>query len=523
MQHGESGFPQSKDLSFPLNYPRNQNRVSETVAMDQPAASVSSQNSSNRKSLSLMQIFLLNAVVCGVEVCACSGFTYIPPMLLKAGYTEENMSIILGIGPLLGFIFVPIIGRASDRCRSQYGRRRPFILMLSVLIIISLLVIPYGEYFSNLFLGYTPTSKTVALVILTLSVILLDFTSQACLTPCEALLSDAAKGTNQKDRVFMVYSQMVSLGGLLGYLITAIDWSNTFIGSYFGTQERSVFSILIVLFLFLLSATIMVAQEHPLSVVEDSEMENLMTKEDSGNVTVAIGNGGAFESGYESSGSEDGGQTPASFSPGRKGRHRKAFKQKSLAFRGICGVCNLLTLVVRVRIFSCFYNIWTFIWSSIYNRLPDSLRRVFDVPLVLQKLALANFCSWTAVMGFNLFFTDFVGQAVFQGNPNAPENSYLRHRYDEGVRMGSWGLLFHCITSTTYVFFIEGLVEKYGMRNTYLAGMFVFSLSMFGMVFYRHIIFVNMMASLTGFAYATLTTIPFILITKYHNNKEVSH
>jgi solute carrier family 45 protein 3 len=46
-------------------------------------------------------MILLNSVVCGVEVCACAGFTYIPPMLLKAGYTEENMSIILGMGAFL--------------------------------------------------------------------------------------------------------------------------------------------------------------------------------------------------------------------------------------------------------------------------------------------------------------------------------------------------------------------------------------------------------------------------------------
>ncbi|XP_069133435.1 solute carrier family 45 member 3-like [Argopecten irradians] len=480
---------------------------------------------SNKKALTLSQIVLLNAVVCGVEVCACSGFTYIPPMLLKAGYTEENMSIILGMGPLLGFCFVPIIGRASDRCRSQYGRRRPFILFLSILIICSLLMIPYGNFLSTAFLGYTELSKSVALIILTLSVILLDFTSQACLTPCEALLSDASKGTIQKDRVFMVYSQMVSLGGFLGYLITAIDWSNTFIGSYFGTQERSVFTLLVIIFLFLLTATLLVAQEQPLAVAEELETENLITPEEKGNVSIPVGNSGALESGYESSGSDDGQQSPMSYSIGRTSRSRKVPKKKMTwllsPLRGFTVIISPLFLVRHLRIFTYLYNLMRFLWLNIYDRLPESLRRLFDVPIVLQKLAMANFCSWTAVMGFNLFFTDFVGQAVYQGNPNAPENSYLRNRYDEGVRMGSWGLLFHCITSTSYAFFIESLVEKYGTRRTYLSGMCIFSLSMLGMVLYKHIIFVNLMASLTGFAYATLTTIPFILITKYHTNKEI--
>jgi len=166
-------------------------------------------------------------------------------------------------------------------------------------------------------------------------------------------------------------------------------------------------------------------------------------------------------------------------------------------------------------------NLIKLLSNSIYERLPESVRKMFDVPLVLKRLACANFCSWTALMGFNLFFTDFVGQAIYQGNPNAPENSFLRNRYDEGVRMGSWGLLLHCITSTSYAFFIEGLVEKHGTRKTYLMGMVVFSLSMFVMVIFQNVVMVCIMASLTGFAYATLTTIPFILVTKYHSNKEV--
>jgi solute carrier family 45 protein 3 len=81
-------------------------------------------------------MILLNSVVCGVEVCACAGFTYIPPMLLKAGYTEENMSIILGMGAFLGLMVVPIIGRASDRCKSRFGRRRPFIAGLSFILVL---------------------------------------------------------------------------------------------------------------------------------------------------------------------------------------------------------------------------------------------------------------------------------------------------------------------------------------------------------------------------------------------------
>ena len=161
--------------------------------------------------LSLLQLFLLNTVVCGLEFCASAAFTYIPPMLLKSGIEEEHMSLILGIGPLLGFFFVPMIGASSDVCRSRYGRRRPFIFALGCLLIVSLMMIPYGELISSYFFGKSAASKTIGVGMLIVGSVLLDFTSQAGLTPCEALLSDASRNTNQQERAFTVYSFMVSL------------------------------------------------------------------------------------------------------------------------------------------------------------------------------------------------------------------------------------------------------------------------------------------------------------------------
>ena len=116
--------------------------------------------------VSLSQLVLLNAVVCGLEFCASAAFTYIPPMLLKSGIPEERMSIVLGIGPFLGFFFVPMIGRASDRCRSSFGRRRPFILGLGLLLIISLVIIPYGELFAVHLFGIGTTAKAAAIWLL---------------------------------------------------------------------------------------------------------------------------------------------------------------------------------------------------------------------------------------------------------------------------------------------------------------------------------------------------------------------
>ena len=95
--------------------------------------------------MSFFRLFIITSLVCGLEFCTASAFTYIPPILLKAGISESSMTWLMGCGPLLGFLLCPVIGHASDRCRSRYGKRRPFIVGFCLTIIICLVLIPQSE------------------------------------------------------------------------------------------------------------------------------------------------------------------------------------------------------------------------------------------------------------------------------------------------------------------------------------------------------------------------------------------
>ena len=150
---------------------------------------------SSVKSLSVPRLLAINAVVAGLEIAACVAFTFIPPLLLKAGFTETNMSIILGVAPFLAVFTVPRVGQISDACTSSWGRRRPFISLLSLLLIFSLLLLYLGEVGSFLLTqcttqGLSVESKCLRMMILAVGVILLDYASQAAINPCEALMSD---------------------------------------------------------------------------------------------------------------------------------------------------------------------------------------------------------------------------------------------------------------------------------------------------------------------------------------------
>ena len=82
--------------------------------------------------LNTRHLVSMNAVVVGLEIASCVVFSFTPPLLLKSGFSETQMSIVLGIAPFLALLTVPLLGKVSDSCTSKYGRRRPFIFFFSV-------------------------------------------------------------------------------------------------------------------------------------------------------------------------------------------------------------------------------------------------------------------------------------------------------------------------------------------------------------------------------------------------------
>lgn len=126
-------------------------------------------------------------------------------------------------------------------------------------------------------------------------------------------------------------------------------------------------------------------------------------------------------------------------------------------------------------------------------------------------------------MTFNMFYTDFVGQTIYLGNPKATSMSIERIQYDQGVRAASYGLFLHCLVAAIYAPCLHMLIKRFGIRWTFSFSMFIFAISMIIICRSRNILVVNLTASLTGLSTASLTSIPYILVTTYYDQREVNY
>ncbi|CAB1423454.1 unnamed protein product [Pleuronectes platessa] len=416
------------------------------------------------------RLVLLNSLTCGLEICVAAGITYVPPLLLEAGVQERYMTMVLGIGPVLGLLFIPLIGSASDQCNSSYGRRRPFIWLLSLGVLVALLIIPHADVLAaRLAWG----GRTVQVGFLIFGVGLLDFCGQVCFTPLEALLSDLYRDEEDCGQAFAMFSFMVSLGGCVGYLLPSLDWSRGLLSVYLGGQAECLFFILILIFVSSVLITMKVSEEPSFTS------------------SGLAGSGSLLETGT------------------------------GVIDAGRCGVprscCYLLKCKLRLLKSGPLLCLLRTCWSM----TPAIYRSYCHIPRVMRQLCVAQLCSWMAVMSFMLFYTDFVGEGLYEGVPSALPGTMSRQRYDEGIRMGSLGLFLQCATSTFFSLAMSRLVRHFGSRWVYVSSMVSFTLSALVICLSKSVVLVTVMAALTGYAYATLQTLPYTLTCHYHKEKAV--
>ncbi|KAF9409763.1 hypothetical protein HW555_010962 [Spodoptera exigua] len=404
---------------------------------------------------SRIELMRISAAVMGIEFSYAGETAFVSPTLLQIGVPHQQMTLVWALSPLIGFFMTPLLGSLSDRCRSKFGRRRPFIVLMSIGVFLGLILVPNGEDIGYALGDELPLNRTEAPSVLgprssaldqehsnyhpwgvfftVLGTVFLDFDADACQSPARAYLLDVTVPEDHA-KGLSTFTVMAGLGGFMGYALGGINWDDTRLGELFGGHVRAVFSLITIIFIACVTATITSFKEIPLSELTDQE---------------------EFRKQAETERAQE------SFDEGPDGPD-KNLKKDNVTY----GALNQPESGAAINVVETGH-------PSGNLSLAHYLKSIVLMPSSLRVVCLTNLFCWMAHVCYSLYFTDFVGEAVFGGNPAAPVGSISRSEYEAGVRFGCWGMAMYSLSCACYSTIIERLIKRLGQLCCCAAGQLV--------------------------------------------------
>ncbi|XP_057287132.1 membrane-associated transporter protein isoform X4 [Pezoporus wallicus] len=187
------------------------------------------------------RLVMHSMVMFGREFCYAVEAAFVTPVLLSVGLPKNLYSLVWLISPILGFMLQPVVGSASDHCTCSWGRRRPYILGLGIIMLLGMALYLNGDMMISAFIGERQKQQTWAIIITMLGVVLFDFAADFIDGPIKAYLFDVCCHED-KEKGLHYHALLTGLGGALGYLTGAVDWGQIMLGysltSEFQDQRR---------------------------------------------------------------------------------------------------------------------------------------------------------------------------------------------------------------------------------------------------------------------------------------------
>ncbi|RFU32454.1 hypothetical protein B7463_g3880, partial [Scytalidium lignicola] len=197
---------------------------------------------------------LLTFSLVGLQFTWGIEMTYCTPYLLALGLTKSRTSLVWIAGPLSGLIMAPIVGVMSDQFQSRFGRRRPFMVIGSLLVTIFLVMLGWTKEIVGCFVEDVELRKSCTIVLAVLSIYAVDFAINAVQSCCRSLIVDTLPIPKQQTGSAWA-SRMQALGHLIGYFIGTIDLVEMFGPSLGDTQFKKLIIVAAASLLFAVGLT----------------------------------------------------------------------------------------------------------------------------------------------------------------------------------------------------------------------------------------------------------------------------
>ncbi|XP_077525181.1 membrane-associated transporter protein-like [Amblyomma americanum] len=451
------------------------------------------------------ELVMLSGAVCGIELCYAAETAFIGPILLGLGVPISYVALTMCLSPALGFFVTPLLGSMSDTCTSRMGRRRPFILLLSLGMMFGLVLVPNGQDI-GIALGDNPTvavpvgenvavadagnstvvsktdgqvqSATWGIAFTILGFVFLDMCCDACQSPSRSYVLDVTVASDHA-RALSTFTVLSGLSGAVGYVMGGIDWESTTVGAALGGHVKTVFGIVGTFFVVCIFATLTSFREMPLHVVRAATAAGYFEQEGSGE--------------YQRFANEDcsGGEDTDTMELGKREPNRQVKSEAK-------GKDDEEAPTMKAYLLSIVY-----------------------MPRSMMVLCLTNLFCWMSLVSYSLFLTDFVGAVVYGGDPVAAMGTESYRLYQSGVRLGCFGLAVDSVTCALYSMIIERLVRRFGAKPVYVMGQAAYTVGVAVLAMSRTKAAVLLVSPSAGLLYATQFTMPFILVAHYHSSRMV--
>ncbi|KAJ7549154.1 hypothetical protein O6H91_07G042800 [Diphasiastrum complanatum] len=157
------------------------------------------------------------SVAVGVQFGWAIQLSLLTPYVQELGIPHTFASYIWLCGPISGMIVQPVVGHYSDNWPGSWGRRRPFIVVGAILVVLAVLLIGFSSDLGYL-LGDSPTSRIRAITVFVLGFWILDLANNTLQGPCRALLADyTGKDQRRTRRGNAFFSLFMAVGNVLGF------------------------------------------------------------------------------------------------------------------------------------------------------------------------------------------------------------------------------------------------------------------------------------------------------------------
>ncbi|CAG8442005.1 2634_t:CDS:10 [Funneliformis mosseae] len=189
-----------------------------------------------------IKMILLTQCLAGLQFTWSVELAYGTPYLLSLGLSKSLMSLVWLAGPLSGLIMQPIVGSLSDNSKSRFGRRRPFLLVGSFLVICALICMGWTKEIVGLLFG-SDSSTTILLSkwLAVFSMYLLDFAINCVQASCRAIIVDSLPPSQQEEGTAWA-GRMVGIGSVVGYFLGFVNLVDIF--PFFGKTQLQVLCVL---------------------------------------------------------------------------------------------------------------------------------------------------------------------------------------------------------------------------------------------------------------------------------------